>query len=93
MVSDDRFLFRVEERNPRHVHFVVFANGANCGRLTMTAAEFLNFCVYLEEGQADLTVQEQHSFLSPSPTASGDRPTVQRGDGLTTDGRDRGSGQ
>jgi len=86
MVSDDRFVFRVSERNPRHVHFTVFANGANCGNLVMTKDEFMNFCVYLEEGQADLTVEEQYSFLSPSPIASDSRPEVQRVDGRTRPG-------
>lgn len=37
------FNLRVISRNGGHVHFTIFANGANCGELTMTPAEFEAF--------------------------------------------------
>jgi hypothetical protein len=38
-----RFHLRVDDSNPAHVRFIVFANGANCGQLTMTQLEYSTF--------------------------------------------------
>jgi len=35
-----KFHIIVNARNSQHVHFTVLANGACCGRLTMTVEEF-----------------------------------------------------
>jgi hypothetical protein len=34
------FTIRIDSSNPAHTHFTVFANGANCGTLTMRPDEF-----------------------------------------------------
>ena len=44
------FHIRIDARNERHVHFSVFANGAYCGRLTMTVQEFDVFKATLRIG-------------------------------------------
>ena len=38
-----RFHLRIDDSNPRHVHFTVFANGASCGQLVMTPDEYSAF--------------------------------------------------
>lgn len=38
-----RFHLRVDDSNPAHIRFTVFANGANCGQLTMTPSEYSAF--------------------------------------------------
>ena len=38
---------RVDDTNPRHVHFSVFANGARCGKLCMTVDEYSKFASVL----------------------------------------------
>ncbi len=34
---------RIDESNPSHTRFTIFANGANCGQLCMRNEEFHNF--------------------------------------------------
>lgn len=40
MIQNTRFSFRTDDTNLRHVRFTVFAQGANCGQLTMTTNEW-----------------------------------------------------
>ena len=44
------FHIRIDSKNTRHVHFTMFANGAYCGRLTMTVEEFEAFKTMLRIG-------------------------------------------
>lgn len=41
------FKIRIDENNPRHTRF---ANGANCGSLTMESTEAFAFITTLEKG-------------------------------------------
>jgi hypothetical protein len=34
---------RIDESNPTHTRFTVFANGANCGTLVLRTDEFFHF--------------------------------------------------
>ena len=64
------FLLDVRTSNGTHRHFVVFANGANCGTLVMRKEEFYDFVDALQEGQALEYIDLEISLpLSPSPTA------------------------
>jgi hypothetical protein len=38
-----RFHLRVDDSDPAHITFTVFANGANCGQLVMSPAEYSAF--------------------------------------------------
>ena len=37
------FHLQVNKSNPEHVHCTLFANGANCGQLTLTPEEYSAF--------------------------------------------------
>lgn len=45
-----RLTIRIDEKNLHHIHFTVFANGGNCGRLTMRTDEFRNLQSILRVG-------------------------------------------
>ena len=49
-VMAHHFRLRVDDTNPRHVHFSVFANGALCGKLCMTPDEYSKFAITLLVG-------------------------------------------
>ena len=44
---------RVEEENSTHVHFTVFANGANAGTLCLTSEEWTQFVEQLSLGKRE----------------------------------------
>lgn len=61
------FRLRVDDTNPRHVHFSVFANGAKCGDLCMTVDGYCKFASVLLIGAG------RHSKVDASAqTVTGD---------------------
>ena len=74
------FHLRVDESNSTHVHLTVFANGANCGHLTMRPQEYSAFMQGLVNGCAGLfsikaecadPKQCQDDFYEPDRDESG----------------------
>jgi len=63
------FHIRIDARNERHVHFSVFANGAYCGRLTMTVEEFSVFRVMLAAGSLSVRDRPQVQFTEAEEDA------------------------
>ena len=43
------FKIRVDSRNPVHVRFTIFGNGANCGNLAMRIPEFEEFVLKMKD--------------------------------------------
>lgn len=44
------FKIKVEQDNSHHTRLTIFANGANCGTLTMLGTEAFAFITLLEKG-------------------------------------------
>jgi hypothetical protein len=63
-----RFRLRIDEHNPEHASFTVFANGANCGSLTMRVAEYTAFAAMLRKGYPGIATSMGTSTLPKRPT-------------------------
>ena len=82
--------FRIEISGawPGHKSFWIVTSEGACGNLVMTDADFDAFVHALMAGNVlfeIVWIDDGSPYLSP--TTSGSRPTAQRGDGRTTDGR------